>query len=40
MDDKKKKLQTAVQRYQVSQVAYHLNMRKAVQFLIDNAVIK
>lgn len=39
-DDKKKKLQTAVQRYQVSQVAYHLNMRKAVQFLIDNAVIK
>ena len=38
--DKKKKLQAAVERYQVSQVAYHLNMRKAVQFLIDNAVIK
>lgn len=39
-DDKKKKLQAAIQRYQVSQVAYHLNMRKAVQFLIDNAIIK
>lgn len=39
-EEKAKKLKNIMQRYQISQIAYHINIRKAVEFLISNAIYK